>query len=434
MRFSDIKQNPWNYDRTTVLNALKRYFTIDIPTDSPFPITKSIYTIYLTNETTEPISVTLGTQSGIRNAFENQLGYIHPKTLETIYDNHFEGKPSFTDDFIQKIVCQTANRDAFLATIKKAIAVDYLEKTAKASPAVLETYFGPYFEDLLKESNLPFELHFKYVIRNIHTIDIYGDSRNILNQLIQDPKTKQWSLNKPFSEENEIKFRKDCYKIFFKLREQPKVLTHTLKLQNPLSDILESQLATFKTLPTTVYATDNGLRWIYDNGEYDYDNDYNDYNDYNDRNRYDIDVPVNIKLTSNKTLELAFPIKRGQSLIPAQKLIDSSDQYLSRLIKKQLKSALINDTLEQAIEPHKHTITNFLDQLPKHDTLEFKETGNTYTLTKWSTEDVSYSYNNNCLITFEKEDNDYYYEANSSLYDIDETLLKDLITDLISKF
>ena len=429
MRFSDIKQNPLDYDRTTVLNALKRYFTIDMPTDSPFPITKNVYTIYLTNETTEPISVTLGTQSDIRDAFENQLGYIHPKTLETLYDNHFEDKPSFTNDFIQKLVCQTADQGSFLAAIKKAIAVDYLEKTAKASPTVLETYFGPYFEDLLTESNLPVELNFKYVIRNIHTIDIYGNSRNILNQLIQDPETKQWSLDKPFSEENEIKFRKDCYKIFFKLREQPKVLTRTLKLQNPLSDILESQLATLKTLPTTVYATNEDLRWIYDNGEFDYDNDY-----YDDRNRYDIDVPVTIKLASNNTLELAFPIKRGQSLIPAQKLIDSNDQYLSRLIKKQLKSALINDTLEEAIKPRKQAITNFLDQLPKHNTLEFKENGNIYKLTKWSTEDVSYSYNNSHLITFEKEDHNYRYEANSSLYDINETLLKDLITDLIEKF
>lgn len=431
MRFSDIKQNPWDYDRTTVLNALKRYFTIDMPTDSPFPITKDSYTIYLTNETTEPIPVTLNTRLETRNNFNSQLDYIHPKTLETIYDNHFEGKPSFTDDFIQKIVCQTANRDTFLATIKKAIAVNYLEKTARASSAVLETYFGPYFEDLLKESNLPFELHFKYVIRNIHLIDIYDDSRNIINQLIQHPETKQWSLDKPFSEENEINFKKDCHTIFFKLHEQPKTLTRTLKLQNPLSDILESQLAALKTLPTTLYATDNGLRWVYDNGEFDYDNDYNDYND---RNRYDIDVLVNIKLTSNKTLELVFPIKRGQSLIPAQQLIDSSNQYLSRLIKKQLKAALINNTLEQTIEPRKQTITNFLDQLPKHDTLEFKENGNIYKLIKWSTEDVSYSYNNSYLITFEKEDDNYHYEANLSLYDINETLLKDLIIDLISKF
>lgn len=431
MRFSDIKQNPWNYDRTTVLNALKRYFTIDMPTDSPFPITKNSYTIYLSNETTELIPVTLETHLETKDNFNSQLGHVHPKTLETIYDNHFENKPSFTDDFIQKIVCQTTDQESFLASIKKALAVDYLEKTAKASPAVLETYFGPYFEDLLKETNLPVELHFKYVIRDIHTIDIYGDSRNILNQLIQDPKTKQWSLDKPFSEEDEIKFRKDCYKIFFKLREQPKMLTRTLKLQNPLSEVLQSQLDILKTLPTTVYATDNGLRWIYDNGEFDYDNDYNDYND---RNRYDINVPVSIKLTADNSLELTFPIKRGQSLIPAQKLIDSNDQYLSRLIKKQLKSILINNTLEQAIEPRKQAITNFLDQLPKHDTLEFKENGNIYKLIKWSTEDVSYSYNNSYLITFEKEDDNYHYEANLSLYDINETLLKDLIIDLISKF
>lgn len=428
MRFSDIKQNPWDYDRTTVLNGLKHYFTIDMPADSPFPITKDSYTIYLTNETTEPIPVTLNTHLETRDNFNSQLGYVNSKTLETIYDNHFENKPSFTDDFIQKIVCQTADQGSFLTTIKKAIAVDYLEKTAKASSAVLETYFGPYFEDLLKESNLPSELNFKYTIKNTHTIAISSPETH--NQLIQHPETKQWSLDKPFSEENEIKFKKDCYKIFFKLREQPKTLTRTLELKQPLSETLQSYLDTVKTLPTTVYASNNGLRWIYDNGEFDYDNDY-----YNDRNRYDIDVPVNIKLASNKTLEFAFPIKRGQSLIPAQQLIDSSDQYLSRLIKKQLKSALINDTLEQAIEPRKHTITNFLDQLNANDSIKFKESGNTYKLEKGFSGDYCYyGYNTDYIVTFKKENDSYTYEATSTLLDKDEDILKDLIHDLISKF
>lgn len=251
------------------------------------------------------------------------------------------------------------------------------------------------------------------------------------NYLRQHPETKQWSFDKPFSKEDEITFKKDCQTILSKLVEQPKALTRTLTLQNPLSEILQSQLSALKTIPTTLYATKEGRRWIYDNGEFDYDNDYNDYND---RNRYDINVPVSIKLTADNSLELTFPIKRGQSLIPAQQLIDSSDQYLSRLIKKQLKATLINNTLEQTIEPRKQAITNFLDQLPKHDTLEFKENGNIYKLIKWSTEDVSYSYNNSYLITFEKEDDNYHYEANLSLYDINETLLKDLIIDLISKF
>ena len=147
-----------------------------------------------------------------------------------------------------------------------------------------------------------------------------------------------------------------------------------------------------------------------------------------------MNIPVNLNLTADNTLNVIFPIQKGQSLIPAQKLIDSDDQYLFRKIKKQLKSTLINNTLEQTIEPRKQAITNFLDQLPKHDTLEFKENGNIYKLIKWSTEDVSYSYNNTHLITFEKEDDNYHYEANLSLYDINETLLKDLIIDLISKF
>lgn len=429
MRFSDIKQNPWDYDRKTVLNALKRYFTVDMPTDSSYPITKDSYTIYLTNETTETIPVALETHLNASEAFDQLTGHIDTKTLETLYNNHFENKPSFTDDFIQQVICKTVDQESFLTAINKALGVDYLENLTNNSSAVLETYFGPYFEDLLKETNLPYELNVKYTIRNIHTIDIYNGKTH--NYLRQHPETKQWSLDKPFSKEDEITFKKDCQTILSKLVEQPKALTRTLTLQNPLSEILQSQLADLKTLPTTLYATKEGRRWIYDNGSFDYDNDYDDYND---RNRYDIDIPVNLNLTADNTLNVIFPIQKGQSLIPAQKLIDSDDQYLFRKIKKQLKSTLINNTLKEAIEPRKHAITSVLDRLPKHDTLEFKENDNIYKLIKWSTEDVSYSYNNSYLITFEKEDDNYHYEANASFYDIDETLLKDLITDLISKF
>lgn len=429
MRFSDIKQNPWDYDKKTILNALKRYFTVDMPTDSPYPITKDSYTIYLTDKTTETIPVTLETHLNTSDAFEQLTGHIDTKTLETLYNNHFEDKPSFTDDFLQQLICKTIDQGSFLTAINKALGVDYLENITNDSSAVLETYFGPYFEDLLKETNLPYELNFKYTIKNIHTIDIYNGKTH--NYLLQHPETNQWSLDELFSKEDELTFKKDYQTILSKLVEQPKALTRAITLQNPLSDILKSQLDAIKTLPTTLYATNEGRRWIYDNGSFDYDNDYDDYND---RNRYDIDIPVNLNLTADNTLNVIFPIQKGQSLIPAQQLIDSSDQYLSRLIKKQLKAILINNTLEQTIEPRKQAITNFLDQLPKHDTLEFKENGNIYKLIKWSTEDVSYSYNNSYLITFEKEDDNYHYEANASFYDIDETLLKDLITDLISKF
>lgn len=429
MRFSDIKQNSWDYNRKTVLNALKRYFTVDMPTDSSFPITKDTYTIYLTNETTESIPVTLKTHLNTRDAFDQLTGHIDTKTLETLYNNHFEDKPSFTDDFLQQLICKTIDQGSFLTAINKALDVDYLENITNDSSAVLETYFGPYFEDLLKETNLPYELNFKYTIKNIHTIDIYNGKTH--NYLLQHPETNQWSLDELFSKEDELTFKKDYQTILSKLIEQPKALTRAITLQNPLSDILESQLADLKTLPTTLYATKEGRRWIYDNGSFDYDNDYDDYND---RNRYDIDIPVNLNLTADNTLNIIFPIQKGQSLIPAQKLIDSDDQYLFRKIKKQLKSTLINDTLKQAIEPRKHAITSFLDQLPKHDSLKFKENGNTYELTKWSTEDISYEYNNHYLIEFRKENDDYTYKAASSLYDIDEALLKDLITDLISKF
>lgn len=429
MRFSDIKQNSWDYDKKTILNALKRYFTVDMPTDSSFPITKDTYTIYLSNETTESIPVTLKTHLNTRDTFDQLTGHIDTKTLETLYNNHFEDKPSFTDDFLQQLICKTVDQGSFLTAINKALGIDYLENLTNDSSTVLETYFGPYFEDLLKETNLPYELDFKYTIRNIHTIDIYNGKTH--NYLRQHPETNQWSLDELFSKEDELTFKKDYQTILSKLVEQPKALIRTLTLQNPLSEVLKSQIDALRTLPTTLYATNEGRRWIYDNGSLDYDNDYDDYND---RNRYDINIPVNLNLTADNTLNVIFPIQKGQSLIPAQKLIDSDNQYLFRKIKKQLKSVLINNTLKQVIEPRKHAITSFLDRLPKHGSLKFKENGNTYELTKWATESISYEYNNHYLIEFRKENNGYTYKATSSLYDIDEALLKDLITDLINKF
>lgn len=425
MRFSDIKQNPWDYDKTTVLNALKRYFTVDMPTDSSFPVTKNSYTIYLTNETTKPIPVTLETTLNTRDTFEQLLGHVNSETLETLYNNYFEGKPSFTDNFLQQLICKTADQNSILAAIDKALGVDYLESLTNASSAVLETYFSPYFEDLLKETSLPSELHFKYTIKDIHTINIYNGKTH--NHLLQHPDTKQWSLDELFSKEDEIKFKKDCQTILSKLIEQPKALTRTLKLKQPISEALRPYLDAVKTLPTTVYASSNGRRWIYDNGKFDYD--YED--DYYERNRYDIDVPINLNLTSDDTLTVIFPIQKGQSLIPAQKLIDNNQS--SRPIKEQLKKALIDDTLNQNFKLRKPFITKLLNQLDND--LTFNENGNTYELEKgYHTDNYYYSYNGTCLIIFKKENNDYTYETTSSLLDIDEALLKDLITDLIEKF
>lgn len=413
MRFSDIKQNPWEYDRKTILDALNHYFTTTMPTDT-FPITKKSYPIFLIPETTEPIPVTLETK--------NNVGYIAPKTLEQLYDNHLEDKPSFTEAFLQRLICQTTNQDAFLATVEKELAVDYLKSLTKASSAVLETYFGPHFEDLLKDTNLSSELHFKYNFRSTHTITISSTPQNYL---MQDPETKQWLLDKPFSEKDEMAFKKDCHTILTYLEKQPKILTHSLKLKQPLSETLRPYLEIIETLPTALYSSNEGRRWIYDNGGYDFDSD-----DYSDNNRYDIDVPVHIEQLTKDTLTIVFPIQKGQSLLPATQLINS--QQLFRQIKKQLKVTLINNVLGLAMTSRKNTITTVLNQLKSP--LVFKENGNSYRLEKGFDDTCYYFYNNDCVITFEKENDTHTYEATSSLLDKDEDILKDLIHDLISKF
>lgn len=413
MRFSDIKQSPWDYDRKMVLNALKRYFTVTMPMDT-FPITKKSYSIFLIVETTEPISITLKTKDNV--------GYIDPKTLEQLYDNHLEGKPSFTETFLQRLICQTTDQDAFLATIEKELAADYLKSLTKASSAVLETYFGPYFEDLLKDTSLSSELHFNYNFRNTRTITISSTPQNYL---MQDPATKQWLLNKPFSEKDEMAFKKDCHTILTYLEKQPKILTHTLKLKQPLSETLRPYLKIVETLPTTLYSSNEGRRWIYDNGGYDFDSD-----DYSDNNRYDIDVPVHIEQLTKDTLTIVFPIQKGQSLLPATQLINN--KQLFRQIKKQLKVTLVNNVLGPAITSRKNTIATVLNQLKSP--LIFKENGNRYRLEKGFDDTYYYFYNDDCVITFEKENDSYTYEVTSALLDNDEDNLKDLIHDLISKF
>jgi hypothetical protein len=413
MRFSDIKQNPWDYDRKTILNALNRYFTTTMPTDT-FPITKKSYSIFLIPETTEPIPVTLETKDNI--------SYINSKTLEQLYDNHLEDKPSFTEAFLQRLICQTTNQDAFLATVEKELAVDYLKTVTNASSTVLETYFGPYFEDLLNDTNLSSELHFNYNFRSIHTIAISSTPQNYL---MQDPETKQWLLNKPFSEKDEYAFKKDIDTINTYLEKQPKILTRTLELKEPLSETLRPYLEIVESLPTTLYSSNEGRRWIYDNGGYDFDSD-----DYNDNNRYDIDVPVHIEQLTNDTLTIVFPIQKGQSLLPATQLINN--KQLFRQIKKQLKVTLVNNVLGLIMASRKNTIATLLNQLKSP--LVFKENGNSYRLEKGFDDTCYYFYNDDCVITFEKENDTYTYEATSALLDNDEDILKDLIHDLISKF
>ena len=421
MRFSDIKQNPWNYDRKMVLNALNRYFTVTMPMDT-FPITKKNYSIFLTVETTEPISVTLETRLETNDNFTCQLGYINPKTLEQLYDNHLEDNPSFNDTFLQRLICQTTSQDAFLATVEKELAVDYLKTLTNASSAVLETYFGPYFEDLLTDTNLSSELHFNYNFKNTRTIVISGNTQNYL---MQDSETKQWLLDKPFSKKDERTFKKDIDTINTYLKKQPKILTRSLKLKKPLSETLRPHLEIIETLPTTLYSSNEGLRWIYDSGGYDFDSD-----DYSDNNRYDIDVPVHIEQLTNDTLTIVFPIQKGQSLLPAKQLIDS--RQLFHQIKKQLKLTLVNNTLRLAITSRKNTIAAVLNQL--ESPLVFKENDNSYRLKKGFDDTYYYFYNGDCVITFEKENGSYTYEATSALLDNDEDILKDLIKDLIEKF
>ena len=80
----------------------------------------------------------------------------------------------------------------------------------------------------------------------------------------------------------------------------------------------------------------------------------------------------------------------------------------------------------------KNTIATVLNQLKSP--LVFKENGNSYRLEKGFDDTCYYFYNDDCVITFEKENDTYTYEVTSALLDNDEDILKDLIHDLISKF
>ena len=117
-------------------------------------------------------------------------------------------------------------------------------------------------------------------------------------------------------------------------------------------------------------------------------------------------------------------------MLPAKQLIDS--RQLFHQIKKQLKLTLVNNTLGLAMTSRKNTIANVLNQL--ESPLVFKENGNSYRLEKGFDDTCYYFYNNDCVITFEKENDNYTYKATSTLLDKDEDTLRELIHDLISKF
>lgn len=72
MRFSEIKNNPLDYNKQTVIDKLKEYFTIKL-TDNCFDNYLNVNQINITleKETTKPITVTLNVTVNQQNSLKN---------------------------------------------------------------------------------------------------------------------------------------------------------------------------------------------------------------------------------------------------------------------------------------------------------------------------------------------------------------------------
>lgn len=101
MHFSEIKNNPLDYNKQTVIDKLKEYFTIKL-TDNCFDNYLNVNQINITleKETTKPITVTLNVTVNQQNP-QSRIFSVDLKQIEQLYD---DSKTRFTDEFLLKLM------------------------------------------------------------------------------------------------------------------------------------------------------------------------------------------------------------------------------------------------------------------------------------------------------------------------------------------
>lgn len=426
MRFSDIQNDPLDYDYGVLCDKLKNYFTVDVSDYKFINYLKTNKVIVTTStENLQPVDLTI--------YIVNNEAYLPQPDLSRLWDaTRFNiDETRFSNDFLQKLMCGTASNKHFQHQLQDAIANLALENISNCSSAELNNLFSEYFEDGLDNFTIRHQLYFRYEFTSSRSIEVCTPKDEF--KLIKSDLTNNWMLNDELPEHLIEKFKEDCTELKNIIFNQPTELR--LALNEPLPKQLIPYIDKIKNIVVTLEANKYGLKWIIDNDyvEIEEDEDYYLYS--GTRYKLKLNVPMRLEYDDKNLTVVVFPVKLGQSLKPIYEAMDMLENYTYywKSIKETLKQLYTKDLIEQELAPKRDFIRRLIFS-SNDKTICFKEDDIFYKL-DIQQDKARYYCNNNNQITFIKKEND--FEISLEYSDLRRTKLEDLretIYKLIDKF
>ena len=394
MRFSDIKDNPRDYDRGLMLQKLKDYFTV--PTkDLDLPIEQTYIPLTLTKETTGKAPVLFNTDDR-----RVTMAYV-----VALYDDMRDDGAAFNDQFLQSVMCGTVSNHYYRELVRDSMRTLYLKNMTGLTSKRFDAIFTPYMEDLLDEftSRLALRLDYKFDSRDC--INIRRNQTKSYDEADMEIRrsdlTGQWTLTR-VSDEALDKFKEDLKTLQKLADEQPTTVTRVIK--GDLDENLRPYLDRLTSMTTTVTANAYSVysrRWLKDHD--DVSETYDDHGD--TLYKLTLDVPVTIT-HDDDAYTVTCPIEKGMSLVPAQSVLKDfeTDGYLAYYIKRKLKPLYVKDLVTKGLARKEATVRPLLDRLDENDeALAFTEGDTRYRL-RSRLGLITYERNGYTMMTFAKED------------------------------
>lgn len=425
MRFSDIKDNPKDYDRGLMLQKLKDYFTV--PTkDLDIPIGQTYIPLTLTKETTGKAPVLFN-----KDDRRVTLAYI-----VGLYDGTRDDDVAFSDRFLQSIMCGTVTNYNYRDRVCDRMRTLYLENATGLTSKQFDAIFTPYIEDTIDDfTSCPIlRLNYKFDSRDCVGIRLSQtkshDGADM--EIRRSDLTGQWGLTH-VSDEALAKFKDDLKKLQELADNQPTTITRIIK--GDLDESLRPYLDRLTSMTTTVTAKTYSAysrQWLKD-----HDNVSTSYDDYGDTlYKLTLDVPITITHDGD-AYTVTCPIEKGMSLLPAQSVLKNfeTNDYLAYYVKRKLKPLYVKDLVLKGLASKEAVVRPLLERLDENDeALTFTEGDTRYQL-RSRRGIITYERNGYTMMTFAKEDDRFKVSLRDShlLNDNRRITARDLVNELIDK-
>lgn len=394
MRFSDIKDNPRDYDRGLMLQKLKDYFTLP-PKAIDIPVEQTYVPLTLTKETTGKAPV----------LFDKNDRRIPMSYIVDLYDKTRDDGIAFSDHFLQDIMCGTVTNYNYRDRVSDSMRTLHLENTTGLASKQFDTIFTPYIEDTIDDfaSRPSLRLNYKFDSRDCIGIRLNPtksyDNADI--EIRRSDLTSQWTLTR-LSKEALLAFQEDLKVLQKRANEQPTTVTRVIK--GDLDENLRPYLNGLTSMTTTVTAKTYSVysrQWLKD-----HDDTNTSYDDHGDAlYKLTLDVPMTITHDGD-AYTVTCPIEKGMSLAPAQTVLKNFDtnDTLAYYVKRKLKPLYIKDLVLKGLASKKTTLHFLLERLDENDeALTFTEDDNRYQL-RSRRGVITYERNGYTMMTFAKED------------------------------